>query len=210
MFSGIIEQSGIISHIAHKRGRHPVTLTVRTTRAFIRTIRRGASVAVNGICLTVVSYSRLKRAFTVNVVDSTRDKTTVVKWSVGDTLNLEQALSAQSMLNGHIVQGHVTGTARVTDIVEDATQSIVTFAPDGAQMEAIVPAGSIAINGISLTVAKCQAHAFQVALIPYTRFHTNVDLLSVGSQVNIETDIIARTIAHYHNQFSQNAHGASK
>lgn len=130
-----------------------------------------------------------------DVIPSTYRTTTIHRWSVGEQVNLERALSGQASFDGHIVQGHVTGTATVRNIDIRNEQMAIAFAIDSAQADAIVSQGSIAINGISLTISECSETEFEVQITPYTHSHTTIQYLASGMQVNTETDIFLRYLA---------------
>jgi riboflavin synthase len=153
------------------------------------------SLAHNGVCLTVVRIEG--DIYTVTAVDETLKRTNLGLWKVGERVNLELAMSPTSLLDGHIVQGHVDTTARC--VARDALNGswYFTFAFDTPPQYPLVDKGSVAVNGVSLTVVEPVDTTFSVAIIPYTFEHTTFGNLEVGDCVNIEFDIIGKYIAKY-------------
>lgn len=196
MFTGLIQHLGQIGSIdEHPAGRR---LTV-STRGWTHAPDPGDSIAINGVCLTVVSSEGERLAF--DVVHETLEKTTIGDLSQGSTVNLEHAARAETLMGGHQVQGHVDCLARVVSVENEGESVRMTFElddPSGEKIRAVVPKGSIAIDGISLTIADVHppAQSFEIALIPETLARTTLGETKQGDRVNIETDIIARTIAY--------------
>ncbi len=190
MFAGIIEQTGRI--VALERGPDAARLRIAAP-AFFAGVRPGASVAVSGVCLTVVDCADDEAGF--DVVPETLAKTTLGALRPGDGVNLEHSLRAGAPIDGHFVQGHVEGVGTVVRIDRSEGYVLWTQVPE-ALMPAIVPKGSIAIDGVSLTVVQVDraAHSFSVALIPTTLERTTLGAAREGSRVNIETDILARIV----------------
>jgi len=187
MFTGIIEEIGILNKtIRVDRGRK-LEIHAKTV---LEGLKPDDSVAVNGVCLTVV---RLDDAgFESDAVETTMNKTTIGSWSVGKKLNLERAMRADGRFGGHFVQGHVDGTGKV--VLNRSTGK-------GRWMEIEIPSdisqytvqhGSIAVDGISLTVAGLIGNRLRLALIPHTIEKTNLGLLDAGDSVNIETDVLGK------------------
>jgi len=155
----------------------------------------GASVACNGICLTVTDLD--KNSIRVEAMEETISRTTLSGWQVGDFLNLERSVRAGGNLDGHIVQGHVDSVSAVLRIEQLGTSKILKIAiPDGYE-KFIVDKGSVALNGVSLTVTSLTSESFSVSLVNYTIEHTNLKDLKPGSKVNIEFDVIGKYIARY-------------
>jgi riboflavin synthase len=177
--------TGIIETTAEVLGRGDTTLTVRRPLAF-DDVREGSSIAVAGVCLTVTQLQQAKMFF--DVVPETWTKTTLGERKPGDKVNLERALRADGRFDGHIVQGHVEGTATVT---EAANGLLMIVVPSGVR-PFVVPKGSITLDGVSLTVANVQDDLVTVALIPTTLRDTTLGLLKPGDRVNVETDILGR------------------
>ena len=148
------------------------------------------SISVNGACLTVVDLK--ENTFRVDVVPETLSRTDLGYLAIGDKVNLERSAQLGGRLGGHIVQGHVDGTAAITSIVEDGTSWSIEFQIPNTLSRYIVEKGFICVDGASLTVVNCDEKSFSIALIPYTKDNTVLGLKRVGSTVNIETDIIGK------------------
>jgi riboflavin synthase len=194
MFTGIIEERGEI--LAVDRTADAARLTLRAPLA-VQGARHGDSIAVNGVCLTVVDQT--DTTFTADVMAETLTVSTLGTAAVGDPVNLERAALVGDRLGGHIVQGHVDGTATLLQITPGESWRVVRFSlsPDLAAL--VVRKGSIAVDGISLTVSAVSDAAaadpwFEVSLIPETLAMTTLGLRSVGESVNVETDILARHV----------------
>lgn len=160
----------------------------------------GDSIAVDGCCLTVAAMDAMPVRWWFDVVSETLQKTTLGTLKPGpggSRVNLEASCRADTLLGGHIVQGHIEGVARVTAVRDDPSDWRVTLRPPVELMDAIVPKGSIAVSGVSLTIARAGREEFEVALIPTTLAKTNLGDLRTGSACNIETDCIARTVVHW-------------
>ena len=151
------------------------------------------SIAHNGVCLTVESVK--DDSHQVTAVQETLQKTNISEWKTGDCVNLEQCLTLNSRLDGHIVQGHVDQTAECIDLVERDGSWEYTFKYDPKLGNVTVEKGSICVNGISLTVVNSKEDSFSVAIIPYTYGHTNLQQVKVGDLVNLEFDIIGKYVA---------------
>ncbi len=190
MFAGIIEQTGRV--VALERGPSAARLRLAAP-GFFAGVRPGASIAVSGVCLTVVESGDDQAAF--DVVPETLTRTTLGALRPGDRVNLEHSLRAGDPIDGHFVQGHVEGVGTVVRIDRGDGYVLWTQVPAGL-MPAIVPKGSIAIDGVSLTVVQVDraARSFSVALIPTTLERTTLGSVGEGSRVNIETDILARIV----------------
>ncbi len=182
MFTGIIEST---AKVLENTGRQ---LLVERPAMF-DDIKHGASISVSGVCLSIVAFDASSMSF--DVIDETLAKTKLGSLKAGDLVNLERAMLAGSRLDGHIVQGHIEGVATVTSFIEGrlSLQVPKEFLP------AIAPKGSIALDGVSLTVANVQDDIITVALIPLTLASTTLGNAKEGDRVNIETDILSRTHA---------------
>jgi riboflavin synthase len=195
MFTGLIEDVGTIGGL--RLQQKSAVLTVKT-KLPVRSMARGASVAVNGACLTVVKKGL--RSFTVDVSPETLQRTSLETLTVGSMVNLERPMRLADRLGGHLVTGHVDGVGAVAAIERQGEFTIVTFdvpAPLGALL---VPKGSVAVDGISLTVNVCRKQRFSVAIIPFTLRHTNLRARGVGDKVNIETDLIGKYVQSFMRQ----------
>jgi riboflavin synthase len=189
MFTGLIEDVGRVGALTRKKGS--AILTVETKLA-ARAMVRGASVAVNGACLTVVK--KLKGAFTVDVSPETLARTNLAQLERGNLVNLEQSMRLQERLGGHLVTGHVDGVATVESIRKQGEFIIFDFRLPVRLRAFLVAKGSVAVDGISLTVNACRRDGFSVAIIPFTLRHTNLQARSLGDKVNIETDLIGKYV----------------
>ena len=185
MFTGIVEEVGSVVSISSNG------MTVQAERV-MSDLKLGDSIAVNGACLTAVSLSESE--FSVDLSPETMRRTSLGALTSGGTVNLERALSASDRMGGHIVQGHVDGTGRITSIKEDGDSVIFRVRAPARLMPYIVEKGFIAVDGISLTVVKVGTSSFTLAVIPYSFRNTNVETLSVGSRVNLEADILAKYV----------------
>ena len=197
MFTGLIEDVGTIGDL--RLQQKSAVLTVKT-KLPVRSMARGASVAVNGACLTVVKKGL--RSFTVDVSPETLQRTSLETLTVGSMVNLERPMRLADRLGGHLVTGHVDGVGAVAAIEKQGEFTIITFevpAPLGALL---VPKGSVAVDGISLTVNVCRKQRFSVAIIPFTLRHTNLRARRVGDKVNVETDLIGKYVQSFMRQSS--------
>jgi riboflavin synthase len=189
MFTGLIEDVGTIRALRLKQGS--AVLTVET-RLALRSMPLGASVAVNGACLTVVK--KLKGAFVVDLSPETLARTSLAALAVGSRVNLEQPMRLQERLGGHLVTGHVDGVATVAALRRQGEFTIFNFRLPARLAALLVSKGSVAVDGISLTVNECRRDGFSVAIIPFTLQHTNLQGRRVGDKVNIETDLIGKYV----------------
>ena len=189
MFTGIIESAGKVTGL--ERQSESVRLTI-AAGAIAEDVSIGDSVSINGVCLTAVAIHPPHLTF--DAVHETMRKTTLGQLQIGGAVNLERALAVSSRLDGHIVQGHVDGTGRIASIrpVGNSWYVYVDASPD--LMRYIVTKGSVAVDGISLTVAESADRTFAVAIIPHTWEATNLHDRHAGDLVNIETDIIGKYV----------------
>ena len=195
MFTGLIEERGTITAIESLPDA--VRLTVSGHKA-LSGAQQGDSIAVSGVCLTVIEHDAT--SFTADVMQQTLDMSTLSDARVGLAVNLERAAELGSRLGGHIVQGHVDGTAEVLSITPSEDWTVIRFGLDRELAPLLVDKGSITVDGVSLTVSNISdpsesAQWFEVSLIPETLTVTTLGLRAVGDKVNLETDIIARQVA---------------
>lgn len=188
MFTGIIEEVGVLLAVTES----PETRQFEVSSKFSSELKAGDSVAHNGICLTVVETNRDR--YWVQVVAESLSCTNAKFWEKGVKINLERSLSINSRLDGHFVQGHVdtVGEVEHIDTVSDGLVILIRFPKDFSAL--LIRKGSVAVNGVSLTVAGLEESAFKVAIIPHTLKHTNFDGLKVGSIVNLEFDVIGKYV----------------
>jgi riboflavin synthase len=189
MFTGIIEAVMPVKAIRTQGGK--TLLTIARPEIFTD-IRESSSIAVNGICLTVTAFDR--DSFTVEIMHETMQKTTAAKWLTGYKVNLERALQAGGRLDGHWVQGHVDTTTALLQTRTVNSTLYLSFAIPPKDNEMLVKQGSVAINGVSLTIAELKADRFSVALIGHTISNTNLADLDIGNKVNLEYDILGKYI----------------
>lgn len=194
MFSGIIEATARVVAIEHEDTNVHFTLSC----PFARELHIDQSVSHNGTCLTVVS--REGDTYVVTAMAETLERTNLGRLKVGDEVNVERSMPMNGRLDGHIVQGHVDQTARCTAIEDAHGSHVFTFAYETSREMArrgyfCVDKGSVTVNGVSLTVCNPTDDSFQVCIIPYTFEHTNFCRLAVGSEVNLEFDILGKYIA---------------
>ena len=187
MFTGLIEQVGIVESTQST----DAGVELRISSAY-SDLTQGESIAVNGVCLTVLEFGA--GWFTVAAMIMTIGRTTVSGWKKGTRVNLERAMRGDSRFGGHIVQGHVDGVAVVERVETKGDALVVDVAlPDGLA-ETLVLHGSVALDGVSLTVNALKGDKLQVALIDYTLAHTALADLANGSSVNVETDVIGKYV----------------
>ena len=192
MFTGLVSDVGQVRHV-EKRGD---THIVISTHYDVGTWDMGASVACAGVCLTVVDKGTSKdRWFAVTASGETVSKTTIGRWKVGEAVNLERPLRVGDELGGHIVSGHVDGMAEVVRIAPDGESIRMTFEAPKALARFIAEKGSIALDGVSLTVNEVDGARFGVNFIPHTASVTNFGQLKPGAKVNLEVDMLARYVA---------------
>ncbi len=189
MFTGIIEEIGHIVSVTI-RGKS-MDLTVEAT-TIIDDITIGDSISIGGVCQTVTEIG--DSTFTFQAVEETIKRSTFRKLKKGSAVNLERALRLEDRLGGHLVQGHVDGTGRITSKKEYADNVLLSVTPEAGLDRYIVEKGSIAIDGISLTVTYTKSGEFGVSIIPHTYKSTTLANIRTGDLVNLETDIIAKYI----------------
>ncbi|MFV0544230.1 MAG: riboflavin synthase [Marinicella pacifica] len=189
MFTGIIQSVGeVIEHKTQPQG--DLRFLVKTGLADYNRIQIGDSIAMDGVCLTVVE--RQDDVVAVDVSMETVRKTSVNNWQPGTAVNIEPALTLQTPLGGHLVSGHVDGLARCIKREPEARSEVFTFQLPTEFERFVVPKGSITLNGVSLTINEVNGDQFTVNLIPHTLEATNLDSIQVNHQVNFEIDTMAR------------------
>jgi riboflavin synthase len=194
MFTGLIEEVGIIRS---SQVRGTTAIAEIEAESVLKELRTGDSIAVNGICLTVASLSQ--QGFISELSQETLRRTNLGEIRAGSKVNLERPLLPTTRLGGHFVQGHVDGVGRVTRIESGSSFADYEFSFPAVLGSYIVEKGSIAVDGISLTVARLDMHSFRVALIPHTLAHTNLQDRRVGDSVNLECDILAKYVQSFLN-----------
>ena len=189
MFTGIVEEKGKVKSI--KKGAKSAMLSIEGNKIF-EDVNLGDSIAVNGVCLTVTSYS--KNVFTADVMNETLKRSSLGSLKNGSEVNLERAMAANGRFGGHIVSGHIDGTGVISDMSKDDIAIWVTISTTAEILRLIVEKGSIAIDGISLTVARVSNTDFAVSVIPHTGANTTLLDKKVGDVVNLENDITGQYI----------------
>jgi riboflavin synthase len=194
MFTGLVEGCGTVSALKPMPEGLRLRIEPESACAGVGEAAVGDSISISGCCLTVVS--RLGGGLEFEVGLETLSKTHLGRLRVGDRVNLERSLRADARLGGHFVQGHVDGTARVCEVVRDGEWVVMWFRPAAAQMRLLVPKGSVAVDGVSLTVVDVEADRFSVALIPHTLSVTTLGDRRAGDEVNLENDILGKYVDH--------------
>ena len=189
MFTGLIAELGTVERMAEDSTGCRLTICARK---ILLGVKIGDSIAVNGVCLTVAHLQG--GSFTADVMPETVRRTTLRLLQPGDRVNLEKALRPTDGLEGHIVQGHVEGVGAIQEIVPEGNALVYRIQTPGELLPYIVEKGSIAVDGISLTVTEADDSGFGVSLIPHTAKMTTLGYKSVGDPVNLETDVLARYV----------------
>lgn len=190
MFTGIVEELGIVRALRLLPESGQLTLEGKKV---LNGTQIGDSIAVNGVCLTVIRQS--EREFTVDVMAETLAKTNLAELKSGSRVNLERALQLQTRLGGHLVSGHVDGVGSIRRITPWGIAQVYEITAPAALLPYMLPKGSIAIDGISLTIINVEADYFTVSLIPHTFEETTLGLKGIGAGVNLETDLIGKYVA---------------
>ena len=185
MFTGIVEETGSVARLEPRR------LTVKAEKV-LEGLKPGDSISINGTCLTVVELG--PQTFSADLAPETLRRTSLGSLSEGGVVNLERAVAVGDRMGGHIVQGHVDGTGRITSIRPEEDCVIFRVRAPKRLMPYIVEKGFVAVDGISLTVVKRGSSSFTLSVIPYTRQYTNLRVKAVGNLVNLEADIVAKYV----------------
>jgi riboflavin synthase len=197
MFTGIVTDVGQVRHI-EKRGD---THIVIATQYDVSAIEMGASISCSGACMTVIDKGNEKdRWFAFTASGETLSKTTLGDWKVGDPVNLERPMRVGDELGGHIVTGHIDGVAEVKSVLPEGESIRVIFEAPASVARFIAPKGSIALDGVSLTVNEVDGARFGVNIIPHTSKVTTFGRLKPGAKVNLEVDLMARYVARLVNR----------
>lgn len=189
MFTGLIEAVGVVERAVHGPGGSRLDIVAPS---LLSELKLGDSVAVNGVCLTVTQ--RLTRGFSADAVPETMRRTNLGRLTRGMAVNLERALRLGDRMGGHMVSGHVDGVGHVAEVAPEGLAIIVTIEADRNLMRQIAQKGSVAVDGISLTVMAVSDERFSVSIIPHTAAQTTLQAISPGAAVNIETDVIAKYV----------------
>lgn len=189
MFTGIIKALGTVTDVAVSPGGAYLTIA---SHEVADDLDLGESVAVNGVCLTVTT--REPPGFTFQLTPETLSRTSLGDLSVGDSVNLEPALRVGDSLGGHVVQGHVDATGTVVDQTAVGDSVVMRFAAPPDVLRYLIVKGSIAVDGVSLTVTGVESQTFAVSLVQYTQEHTNLTQKPLGARVNLEVDLFAKYV----------------
>lgn len=189
MFTGIVEEMGTVTQLI--RGSKEQRITISCNK-ILEDIHIGDSIAVNGVCLTVVTYDG--KSFQADVMNETFLRSVLGALRPGSPVNLERAMAADGRFGGHIVSGHIDGTGTIKSIKKDDNAIWLEIAASKDILDGIVEKGSIAIDGISLTIAAVDNVSFKVSIIPHTLKETVLGVKKVGDTVNLETDVIGKYV----------------
>lgn len=192
MFTGIIEETGTIRSV--KRGKISASLGIEA-RLVIEDVKVGDSINTNGVCLTVTAFDN--NGFEVDVMAETMRRTNLGSLGPGSMVNLERALRLSDRLGGHLVSGHIDGTGKITLMNREENATWITIAADTQVTRYIVEKGSVALDGISLTVVDVNRGSFRVSIIPHTGQETTLLKKKTGDTLNIECDITAKYIEKF-------------
>lgn len=192
MFTGIIEEIGVIRSV--KTGSRSATLEIGASKVITATLT-GDSIAVNGVCLTVTTIG--PASFTVDAMPETLRRTNLGELHPGNPVNLERALRLGDRFGGHIVSGHIDGTGEILSVKEDENAILISIKTGASLLRYIIDQGSIAVDGISLTVVNVEDNRFYVSVIPFTRKETILCAKTPGSRVNLECDAVAKYIERF-------------
>ena len=185
MFTGIVEEVGSVA--SAQGGRLVVTAS-----DVLLGMKRGGSIAVNGVCLTITDFDN--NSFSVDIMPETLKQTNLGLLRFGDRVNLEKPVALGGELGGHLVQGHVDNTGRIASITRDGEARLVRFEATPEVMRFTVSKGFIAVDGVSLTIVDKDTSSFWVSVVDYTWQHTNLGSMQVGGLINLEVDIIAKYV----------------
>ena len=191
MFTGLVESMGTVVSI--RKGRASAVLEIED-RVVTEDLKTGDSVAVNGVCLTAVTVNADGGRFTADVMHETLNRSSLGSLRPGSRVNLERAMKADGRFGGHIVAGHADGTGVIRQVVRDDIAVRYTIAADPKILRYIIEKGSIAVDGISLTVAALEADSFTVSVIPHTAAATTLSEKRAGDRVNLENDLVGKYV----------------
>jgi len=191
MFTGLIEEMGTVKSI--KRRAKSMELTI-SGKEVVKDMRKGNSVLVNGVCLTVTSLQLPVTSFSVDVSPETLKKTNLGELGIGEKVNLERALKLSERLGGHFVTGHIDGMGIIKKKIKEGEAFFFEIEAPEEIMNYIIPKGSIALDGISLTIVDFNKNRFNVSIIPHTLEVTTLGFKKVGNKVNLEADMIGKYV----------------
>lgn len=192
MFTGIVEDKGVVEMV--RPGEKSATLSIRSEK-IVSDLKVGDSVSVNGVCLTVTYFD--KSRFTVDAVPETMSRSNLGMLKAGSRVNLERALQVGARMGGHMVSGHVDTKGEIRKIEKEENAVWFTIGMDSEQIKYLIPKGSVAVNGISLTVVDVVADSFTISVIPHSLNETTLSEMKTGDKVNIEVDMTAKYIERF-------------
>ncbi|MCK8060343.1 MULTISPECIES: riboflavin synthase [unclassified Fusibacter] len=192
MFTGLIEETGIVKRM--KRGRQSIVLTIEANKV-LSDVKPGDSICTNGVCLTVTSHT--DKEFSADVMPETMDRTNFKSLTVGSYVNLERAMLVGSRFGGHIVSGHIDGTGAIVKRIDDDNALRLTITAGPQVLRYVIEKGSVAIDGISLTVTSVSDRDFEVSVIPMTAKETTLLDKGTGDMVNLECDVVGKYIERF-------------
>ena len=205
MFSGIVQEVGIVKNLESKYGLLELTVS---SECLVGALKSGSSIAINGCCQTVIEKD--KNSFKVQATEETLKKTNFLNLKINSKVNLEPALKVGETIDGHLVSGHIDTVGEISDILSCGENQTVKISFPGEYGEYIAPKGSIAVNGVSLTIIDLDnvraglKPALTLTLIPFTRDNTNLGLLKIGDLVNLEVDLVSRYLVNYYENKTAN------
>lgn len=186
MFTGLVESIGVVSKV--DMGSQDMTLTIQADSVFIKEIKIGASISINGVCLTVIAFT--EQDFSVDVSRETLSCTSLVEACEGLHVNLEHCLTFSKPLGGHLLTGHVHGVGVIRSIVQEGRSEVYEVEIPRELMKYMAPKGSVSLDGVSLTVNGVRQNAIVITLIPHTITHTNLQFKRRGDRLNVEVDLM--------------------
>ena len=189
MFTGLVEELGKVWAVS--RGAHSIRLTVGAEKV-LTDVKIGDSIAVDGACLTVVEFD--SRNFTVDIMPETYDRTTLSSRKPGESVNLERTLRVGDRLGGHIVSGHIDATGTIVSVTPRDNANILRIQIPASIGAFVIPQGSVAVDGVSLTIVDCGEDWFEVSLIPHTWDVTVLSRKQAADRVNVETDVLGKYV----------------
>ncbi|MBP9719382.1 MAG: riboflavin synthase [Candidatus Levybacteria bacterium] len=184
--------TGIITHLGKIVEKSDTRLVIEPQKGLLEKFEKGLSVAIDGICLTVVAFD--DQTFSIDFMPETAKKTNIEQLKIGSMVNLELPATGATFLSGHVVQGHVDGVGTIESIAKEGNSYLFVFHLPQNLTKYIVEKGSISVNGISLTVIDSTEDAFSVGIIPHTWDHTMLHTAKEGDKINIEVDVLAKYI----------------
>lgn len=195
MFTGLIEETGILRKISAGSASYQFTIAAKKV---LEETKIGDSICTNGACLTVIS--KTSDSFTVDVMSETVNKTNFSELKPGSRLNLERAMRLSDRIGGHLVSGHIDGTGKIRNIIKDDIAWRIQISAVPEILAQMIDKGSIAIDGISLTIISVERHYFEVSIIPHTAQETTLIDKNINDSVNLETDLIGKYVYRFLNQ----------